>query len=339
MARELKPATTVDARAKALALWYAAPRECRLNEVPLPVPSGDDCLVTTLWSGLSRGTERLVFEGRVPASEHERMRAPFQEGHFPFPVKYGYCAVGRVDAGPHEMLGRIVFCLHPHQDRFIAPRSDLTPVPDGVPARRAILAANMETALNAHWDGGSGPADRIVVVGGGVLGLLVAWLAARLPGSEVTLVDVEPGRAALAAKLGFAFATPDTAPRDADLVFHASATGAGLATAVAAAGTEARIVELSWYGEGAVLAALGGAFHARRLHILSSQVGMVANSRRARWDHARRAQAAMALLADDRLDALITDEIAFRDAARRVPELLAPGASGLTAAICYETRP
>ena len=339
MARELKPATTVDARAKALALWYAAPRECRLNEVPLPVPSGDDCLVTTLWSGLSRGTERLVFEGRVPASEHERMRAPFQEGHFPFPVKYGYCAVGRVDAGPHEMLGRIVFCLHPHQDRFIAPRSDLTPVPDGVPARRAILAANMETALNAHWDGGSGPADRIVVVGGGVLGLLVAWLAARLPGSEVTLVDVEPGRAALAAKLGFAFATPDTAPRDADLVFHASATGAGLATAVAAAGTEARIVELSWYGEGAVPAALGGAFHARRLHILSSQVGMVANSRRARWDHARRAQAAMALLADDRLDALITDEIAFRDAARRLPELLAPGASGLTAAICYETRP
>ena len=339
MARELKPATTVDARAKALALWYAASRECRLNEVPLPVPSGDDCLVTTLWSGLSRGTERLVFEGRVPASEHERMRAPFQEGHFPFPVKYGYCAVGRVDAGPHEMLGRIVFCLHPHQDRFIAPRSDLTPVPDGVPARRAILAANMETALNAHWDGGSGPADRIVVVGGGVLGLLVAWLAARLPGSEVTLVDVEPGRAALATKLGFAFATPDTAPRDADLVFHASATGAGLATAVAAAGTEARIVELSWYGEGAVPAALGGAFHARRLHILSSQVGMVANSRRARWDHARRAQAAMALLADDRLDALITDEIAFRDAARRVPELLAPGASGLTAAICYETRP
>ncbi len=339
MARELKPATTVDARAKALALWYAAPRECSLNEVPLPVPAGDDCLVTTLWSGLSRGTERLVFEGRVPASEHERMRAPFQEGQFPFPVKYGYCAVGRVDAGPPEMLGRIVFCLHPHQDRFIVPLRSLTPVPDAVPARRAILAANMETALNAHWDAGSGPADRIVVVGGGVLGLLVAWLAARLPGSEVTLVDVEPGRAALATALGFAFATPDAAPRDADLVFHASATAAGLATAVAAAGTEARIVELSWYGEGAVPAPLGGAFHARRLQLISSQVGMIAGSRRVRWDHARRALAAMALLADDRLDALITDEIAFRDADRRVPELLAAGAAGLTAAICYETRP
>ncbi|MFJ5370067.1 zinc-binding alcohol dehydrogenase [Bosea sp. CER48] len=316
-----------------------APRECSLNDVALPVPGLDDCLVTTLWSGLSRGTERLIFEGRVPSSQHERMRAPFQEGNFPFPVKYGYCAVGRVDAGPADLLGRIVFCLHPHQDRFIVPRDSLVRVPDAVPARRAILAANMETALNAHWDAGSGPADRIVVVGGGVLGLLVAWLAARLPGSEVTLVDVEAGRADLAGKLGFGFALPEAAPGDADLVFHTSATAAGLATAVAAAGTEARIVEMSWYGEGAVPAALGCAFHARRLQLVSSQVGMVAPSRRARWDHARRAQAAMALLADERLDALITEEVAFRDAPRRVPELLAPGAAGLTAAICYEARP
>lgn len=338
MARELKPATTIDARAKALALWYTAPRECKLNDVALPVPGPEDCLVTTLWSGLSRGTERLIFEGRVPPSEHERMRAPFQEGSFPFPVKYGYCAVGRVDAGPHDLLGRIVFCLHPHQDRFIATRGSLILVPDSVPPRRAILAANMETALNAHWDAGSGPADRIVVVGGGVLGLLVAWLAGRLPGTEVTLVDIEPGRAELARKLGFSFATPDAAPRDADLVFHTSATASGLATAVAAAGTEARIVEMSWYGEGTIPATLGCAFHARRLQLVSSQVGMVAASHRARWDHARRAEAAMALLADDRLDALITEEIAFRDAPQRIPDLLAPGAAGLTAAICYEAR-
>ncbi|WP_316045108.1 zinc-binding alcohol dehydrogenase [Bosea sp. BH3] len=267
------------------------------------------------------------------------MRAPFQEGDFPFPVKFGYCAVGRVDEGPADMLGRTVFCLHPHQDRFVAPRSCLMPVPDAVPARRAILAANMETALNAHWDGGSGPADRIVVVGGGVLGLLVAWLGARLPGAQVTLVDIEPARAALADKLGFGFALPDAAPQGADLVFHASATSSGLATAIAAAGTEARIVELSWYGEGAVSAPLGGAFHARRLQLISSQVGMISQSRRARWDSSRRAEAAMALLADDRLDALISEEIAFRDAPRRIPELLERGAAGLTAAICYETRP
>ena len=339
MARELKPATSIDARTTALALWYTAPRECNLNEVTLPILGPDDCLLTMLWSGVSRGTERLVCEGRVPCSEHARMRAPFQEGSFPFPVKYGYCAVGRVDAGPPDLLGRLAFCLHPHQDRFVAPRGSLVPVPDAIPARRAILAANMETALNAHWDAGSGPADRIVIVGGGVLGLLVAWLAARLPGAGVTLVAIEPGRALLAAQLGFGFALPDAAPRDADILFHASATAAGLATAIAAAGTEARIVELSWYGEGAVPAPLGGAFHARRLQLISSQVGLVSASRRARWDYARRAQAAMALLADDRLDALITDEIAFRDLPRRLPALLAPGAAGLTAAICYETRP
>lgn len=339
-AQELKPAfsssaSSSNASVSATALWYVAPRECALNTETLPEPTAQDCLVRTLWSGVSRGTERLVFEGRVPVGEYERMRAPFQQGAFPFPVKYGYCAVGVVDAGPQHMLGETVFCLHPHQDRFVAPADRLTRVPASVPARRAILAANMETALNAHWDAGSGPADRIVVVGGGVLGLLVAWLAARLPGAEVTLVDIQPGRAALAQALGFRFALPDDAPTDADLVFHASASAAGLATAIAAAGLEARIIELSWYGEGAVPAPLGGCFHARRLQLVSTQVGGIAPSRRPRWDFARRAAAAMALLEDDRLDALITEEIPFADAATRLPAILAPSWQGLTAALRY----
>lgn len=339
-AQELKPAfsssaSSSNAGVSATALWYVAPRECALNTETLPEPTAQDCLVRTLWSGVSRGTERLVFEGRVPVGEYERMRAPFQQGAFPFPVKYGYCAVGVVDAGPQHMLGETVFCLHPHQDRFVAPADRLTRVPANVPARRAILAANMETALNAHWDAGSGPADRIVVVGGGVLGLLVAWLAAKLPGAEVTLVDTQPNRAALAQALGFRFALPDDAPTDADLVFHASASAAGLATAIAAAGLEARIVELSWYGEGAVPAPLGGCFHARRLQLVSTQVGGIAPSRRPRWDFARRAAAAMALLDDDRLDALITEEIPFADAATRLPAILAPSWQGLTATLRY----
>jgi threonine dehydrogenase-like Zn-dependent dehydrogenase len=250
-------------------------------------------------------------------------------------VKYGYCAVGRVDAGPPGMLGKTVFCLHPHQDHFTAPCDRLTIVPETVPARRAVLTANMETALNAHWDAGSGPGDRIVVVGGGVLGLLVAWLAARLPGAQVTLVDIDAGRAALAATLGFDFALPADAPVDADLVFHASGSGAGLATAIGAAGLEARIIELSWYGEGAVPVSLGGAFHSRRLQLISSQVGQVAPSRRPRWSYARRSQAAMALLGDDRLDALITQEIAFADAPALLPGVLAADWPGLTAVLRY----
>ncbi|WP_211200545.1 zinc-dependent alcohol dehydrogenase [Bosea caraganae] len=320
---------------QARALWYIAPSECALNGVNLPVPGPQDCVIRTLWSGISRGTERLVFEGRVPPSEHERMRAPFQEGDFPFPVKYGYCAVGEVEAGPAEMLGETVFCLHPHQDRFIAAPDRLLIVPKNVPARRAVLAANMETALNAHWDAASGPGDRITVVGGGVLGLLVAWIAARLPGAEVTLVDIDPRRAGIAAALGFGFALPNEAPGDADLVFHASASAPGLATAIAAAGFEARIVELSWYGEGAVPAPLGGAFHSKRLQLISSQVGQVAPSRRPRWSYGRRAAAAMALLADDRLDALISEEIPFTEAASRLPDILSKDWTGLTGVLRY----
>lgn len=329
----VKPAIANEASAQATALWYAAARECVLNTEELPSPGPSECLVRTLWSGISRGTERLVFEGRVPESEYERMRAPLQQGAFPYPVKYGYCAVGMVDAGPAELLGRTVFCLHPHQDRFVVAADRVTSLPKGLPARRAVLAANMETALNAHWDAGSGPADRIVVVGGGVLGLLVAYIAARLPGAEVTLVDLDESRAALAQALGCRFALPADCPGDADLVFHASASAAGLATAIGAAGFEARIVELSWYGEGSVAAPLGGAFHARRLQLISSQVGQVSPSRRARFDYARRMQAALALLADEWLDALITDEIAFTDAPARLPALFA--GAGLTAVLRY----
>lgn len=331
----IEPAMAAKASGKtvATALWYVGPRECVLNEVELAKAGPQDCVVRTLWSGVSRGTERLVFEGRVPVSEHERMRAPFQEGAFPFPVKYGYCAVGIVEAGPAHLLGETVFCLYPHQDRFVVPASRLALVPKAVPARRAVLAANMETALNAHWDAGSGPADRIVVVGGGVLGLLTAFIAAQLPGAEVTLVDLDPARAALAETLGFGFAQPPDCPGEADLVFHASASAAGLATAIGAAGFEARIVELSWYGEGAVAAPLGGAFHAKRLQLVSSQVGQVSPSRRPRFDYARRTQAALALLADERLDALISEEIGFRDAPARLPALFA--GNGITAVLRY----
>jgi 2-desacetyl-2-hydroxyethyl bacteriochlorophyllide A dehydrogenase len=337
-----KPAVTANAntpdhadRMHARALWYIGPSECALNEISLPELGPEDCVIRTLWSGVSRGTERLVFEGRVPPSEYERMRAPLQEGAFPFPVKYGYCAVGEVEAGPEGMCGETVFCLHPHQDRFIAAQDRLLRVPKSVPPRRAVLAANMETALNAHWDAGSGPGDRVVVVGGGVLGLLTAWIAAQLPGAEVTLVDIDPGRAGIATTLGFGFALPAEAPGDADLVFHASASAPGLATAIGAAGFEGRIVELSWYGEGAVPAPLGGAFHSKRLQLISSQVGQVAPSRRPRWSYGRRAAAAMALLADDRLDALISAEIAFAEAASRLPDILSKSWTGLTGVLRY----
>jgi hypothetical protein len=319
----------------ASALWYEAPGVVAMRAERLGDPGEGYALVRTLFSGISRGTERLVLGGKVPSDEWVRMRAPLQAGDFPFPVKYGYCAVGVVEVGPAAMVGRTVFCLHPHQDRFAAPVGMLALVPDDVPARRATLAANMETALNALWDAGAGPADRIVVIGGGVVGLLVGYLAARLPGAQVVLCDVEPSRGVVAAGLGVAFAQADALPSDADIVFHASASGQGLAAAIGCAGIEACVVEMSWYGDRVVPVALGGAFHSRRLRIVSSQVGMVSPSRRARWPYARRLAAALDLLGDPRLDGLVKGTIDFADAPRGLPAVLAPGALGLAPVIRY----
>jgi 2-desacetyl-2-hydroxyethyl bacteriochlorophyllide A dehydrogenase len=319
----------------ARALWYASKGTIELRTAPLPRPRPDEALVRTLFSGISRGTERLVFKGEVGRSEWDRMRCPNQQGAFPFPVKYGYCAAGIVEAGPRDLIGETVFCLHPHQDYFVAAGSSLVRL-EGVPVRRATLAANLETALNAIWDAGAGPGDRIVVVGAGVVGLLVGALAARLPGAQVTSVDVDDGRRPLTQALGVQFARPHEAPGDADVVFHASATPAGLATAIACAGFEGVVVEMSWYGHKPVEVDLGGAFHSRRLKLVSSQVGHVAPSRRPRWTHRRRIETAVRLLGSmPALDALVAEEIAFEDAPAKLPRIFGPGGHGLAPVIRY----
>jgi len=304
------------------ALWYVAPGRAELRDEALAAPIAGEVRVRALFGAISRGTERLIASGRVPASEFERMRAPFMAGAFPFPVKYGYATVGRIEDGPAG--GVVVFALHPHQDAFTIPDEAAVRVPASLPPARAVLAANMETALNAVWDGAPAPADRIAVVGGGMIGLLVARLCTRLPGAEVTIVDIAPGRAELARALGAGFANPDDALGERDLVFHASGSGAGLATALRLAGEEATIVELSWYGMGDVTAPLGEAFHSRRLRLVASQVGKVAPSHRTRWSHRRRLDAALALLDDPALDALLAPAVDFEDLPGQLPHLLAP---------------
>lgn len=303
---------------EASAFWTIAAGQGAVRTEALAPPEASEVLVETLFSGISRGTERLVFEGRVPESEFARMRAPHQAGDFPFPVKYGYAAVGRI-----AKSGELVFALHPHQDRFVVQADAMLPLPEGLPPTRAVLAANMETALNALWDSGAGPGDHIVVVGAGAVGCLVAYLAGRMPGTQTTLVDIDPSRAALAHALGVAFAEPDAAPRGADVAFHASASAAGLATALGSAGDEASIVELSWYGEGSVTVPLGGVFHALRLKLVSSQVGRVAPTRRPRWPHRRRLAKALELLRDPRLDALLSAPVRFAELPNRMAGLLA----------------
>jgi threonine dehydrogenase-like Zn-dependent dehydrogenase len=319
------------------ALWYVGPGRAEIRAEPIAAPGDGEVRVRAMFSALSRGTERLVFAGGVPESEYERMRAPLMDGSFPFPVKYGYAMVGRMEAGPPGLKDRFVFALHPHQTVFNLAEKDVVPVPDGVPLERAALAANMETALNALWDGQPGPADRIAVVGAGVLGMLVARLCSRLPGAAVTVVDIEPSRAAVARKLGVAFAVPDAAPANCDLVVHTSASPAGLATALRLAGTEATVLELSWYGSNDVLVPLGAAFHSRRLRVISSQVGQVAPSHRPRWSHRRRLEAALTLLADPALDALLAPAIPFAELPAKLPGILGPASGALCQLVRYPT--
>ena len=321
-----------DSRAQARACWIAAPGRAEIRPAPLPsAPGPGEVQVRALHSGISRGTELLVFRGLVPPSEHQRMRAPFQEGEFPAPVKYGYASVGIVEHGPAHLMHRPVFCLYPHQTRYIVPADAVHPLPEGLPPERAVLAPNMETAINALWDAAPRLGDRIAVVGGGVVGLLVAWLASRLPGCQVELIDTHAPRAAVAAHLGLAFATPDAATPEADLVIHASGHAEGLASALRLAAFEATVLELSWYGQQPVNVPLGEAFHARRLTLKSSQVGHVAGAQRARWSHARRLALALGLLRDGQaLDALVTGSAPFDE----LPAVLARLAQGAPDTLC-----
>jgi threonine dehydrogenase-like Zn-dependent dehydrogenase len=312
------------------ACWLLEPGRAEIRGEPLRAPGEGEVLVRTLHSAVSRGTEALIFRGEVPASEAERMRAPFQAGHFPAPVKYGYCNVGLVEAGPAPWPGRTVFCLYPHQSRYVVPLAAVHEVPPSVPAPRALLAANMETAVNALWDAAPRIGDRITVVGAGVVGLLVAWLAARLPGSTVEVVDVLPVRRAIAEALGARFAEPEAATPEADLVLHASGSAAGLATALRLAGFESTVLEMSWYGSRPVPVPLGEAFHSRRLTLKSTQVGHVAAAQRSRWSHRRRMALALSLLAEPKLDALITDRALFAE----LPEVLARLSHGASSTLC-----
>jgi 2-desacetyl-2-hydroxyethyl bacteriochlorophyllide A dehydrogenase len=320
--------------AAAFAFWTVAPGHGEIREEALAAPGPGDVVVRAAYSGVSRGTEALVFSGRVPPSEYVRMRAPFQAGDFPGPVKYGYVSVGDVEEGPEEFAGQRVFVLYPHQTRYVVPAAAASIIPDDVPSARAILASNLETAINGLWDAQPAIGDRIAVIGAGTVGCLVAWLAGRTPGCRVELIDVNPSRARVAAALGVAFATPSEAAADADVVVHASGSPDGLALALRLAGFESRIVEMSWYGDRAVTLPLGEAFHVRRLTIASSQVSVVAPSRRARWDNHRRMQLALSLLADSSLDVLVTGESPFDD----LPATMARLATSPGDTICHRIR-
>ncbi|MGC8119127.1 zinc-dependent alcohol dehydrogenase [Marinobacter sp. VGCF2001] len=320
-----------------LAFWITGFQQSALQPASLGTAAEGDApyvIIQTLYSGVSRGTESLVYNNLVPENEYQRMRAPFQEGEFPFPVKYGYANVGEVVEGPDTLSGRSVFCLYPHQQRYAVPASAVLLLPADVPPARAVLAANMETAVNGVWDGQPTVGDRVAVIGLGVVGLLVAWLVNRIPGVELVAVDTNESRGPVAEALGLTFSR-EPEPGQCDVVFHASGHFAGLAQALSLAGPDARVVELSWYGDAPVSVPLGHAFHPNRLTLRSSQVGHLSPERRPRWDHRRRLQLALSLLSEPALDVLISGESRFEDLPHLAKSILAPGADALCHRIVY----
>lgn len=316
---------------EARALWLLEPGVAELRRVQVPDRGPDEVLVRTLRSAVSRGTEALVFRGGVPPDQYERMRAPFQEGDFPGPLKYGYLSVGVVEQGPARLVGRTVFCLHPHQTAYVVPVSAVVEVPEGVPPERAVLAGTVETAVNALWDAAPLVGDRVAVVGAGMVGLCVARLLVGIPGTEVTVVDVEPARADVAAAIGAAFATPVDAPHGRDLVVHASASSAGLQLSLDLLAPEGSVLDLSWYGDTEVGLRLGGAFHSGRLSIRASQVGSVSPARRGSRSPSERLALALELLRDPAFDALLSGTSRFDE----LPEVLRALADGSVPAICH----
>ena len=311
----------------AKAFWTIARGQGEIRDETLPAPAEAETRLHALAIGVSRGTEALVFATAVPPSQYEMMRAPLMGGAFPAPVKYGYSMVAR------DPSGQRVFVLHPHQDIFNAPTAMCIPIPSAVPTARAVLGANMETAVNILWDAAPLAGERILVIGAGVVGLLAAALCARVPGTRVTLVDLNPARATLAAKFGCHFALPDTAPPDQDLIIHASASEAGLRLALSCAGFEARIIEASWFGDAAPSMPLGEAFHSRRLRLIATQVGSIAPSMRGRRTYGQRLALALDLLADPVFDALLDGPTRFEQLPTFMPAILAPG--GLCHVVAY----
>jgi len=322
----------------ATAFWVSGQGSGWFEDQVVPDPGPGEVCVRTLWSAVSRGTEALVFRGEVPADQHWRMRAPFQEGDFPGPVKYGYLSVGVVEAGVADLVGRTVFCLYPHQTSYVVPADDVDLVPDDVPARRAVLAGPVETAVNALWDVPPMIGDRVAVVGAGLIGCCLARVLGRVPGVEVTLVDVNPSRAEVAGHLGVDFALPTRAPTERDVVFHASGRPEGLTHALSLLADDGVVAELSWYGDTQVSLPLGGDFHARRLSIRGSQVGTVSPTRRRvraqDWTPGHRRRLALDLLRDDAFDTLLTDTSTLHD----LPDLMARIAQGDQDGLCHTIR-
>lgn len=313
------------------ALWHLSETHSEIRQIPSVLFLEGYCEIKALYSLISTGTERLVASGKVPEELHASMQVPYMEGSFSLPVKYGYSLVGEVVDGPENLKRKIVHLLHPHQDYCVVLAEDVFVIPREIPSQRAILASNLETALNALWDSGVSAGDKVMVAGFGIIGSLVVRLLTLMPAVQVMVIDTDPNRKKLAETMGFSTAHAEELDADFDLAFHCSGHETGLQTCIDKAGPEGKVIEMSWYGNKPVTLNLGGTFHSQRKSIISSQVSSLPASKQARWNFYRRKQVVFELLKNPAFDQHIAATIAFQE----LPALFEKIRKGQTDALSY----
>jgi len=318
---------------KPSALWHLSPQESLIRTQPVPSIGDGQCRIEASYSLISSGTETLVASGQVPAELHHSMQVPYMDGDFSLPVKYGYSLVGKVVEGSQSLLGKYVHLLHPHQSDCVVNEKDVTVIPKGIPPERAVLASNLETALNAIWDSGLSAGDRVLVVGMGLVGSLVAHFSRQFPATQVQVAENNSVRQTLVNKQGFQLHNPPDTPFD--VAFHTSGSSTGLQTCIDAVGNEGKVTELSWYGIRSAEIKLGGSFHQQRKQIISSQVSQLPPHQQARWDYRRRKQTVLELLQDNRWDQFLTATVDFADTPQLFDKLRQGDRSQLSWTIRY----
>jgi len=308
---------------KSRTLVFAGPGQIVIEEQQAGTPRGDQLLVQTQFSGISAGTELLIYRGEAPPEMQADGNLPALAGTLAFPLHYGYSAVGEVIAlgpeAPSELLGRLVFAFHPHASHFLVAAAAVTPLPDDLPAEAALFLPNMETAINFLHDGAPLAGERVVVFGQGVVGLLTTALLSRIPLGSLITADPDPMRRATSRDFGAAQSLSPSElqglTQQADLTYELTGDPQALNQAISVTGFEGRVVLGSWYGTKQASLNLGGRFHRSRIRLLSSQVSTIASTLTGRWDKRRRLEFALQMVRAIEPARLITHRIPIERAA------------------------
>jgi threonine dehydrogenase-like Zn-dependent dehydrogenase len=300
---------------KTHALWHISPDASAILEHDLPAGNDHMLLVKSLYSLVSMGTERIVASALMPSAVWNQMAVPYMEGTFSLPCKYGYSLTGKVLKGPAEYKGKTVHLMHPHQDRLWVNATSVFIVPDDIPATRAVLASQVETAVTAIWDSRISLGDSVLIAGFGLVGAMIALLTSPIPGVKIAVLEKNEFRKELARELCFdVIDKQDENGKIFDVAIHTAGDEKALQFCIDHIGHESQVTEVSFYGKKSITLMLGETFHTQRKRIVVSQVAHIPSHKLNRWDLHRRKKLVFDMLKDKRFDMLVENRIPFEQA-------------------------